>query len=403
MSAIYLSSLLTVLSVFAINIYIKKGDLLFPPVLHSGLWLMVLILYYITHSYFITPNDSVFFLIAISCVLFSASAIIASGSGIRDREANSKNEFFRIVSNNSGSLLLLSVAILFIISRRSLEIIGNYDLASAYFALRNAINYGEAEDGYGVIRYFFTINNFILFSITLTVANCPGAVPRFRLYLFILISLMAAIISTSRTQLFMTFILAILPAYYYGKIKLKAIVIMLAAILVPTALLMALALGKMPDNILETFAIYTVSPLIALSTQLEILSPNSGGEHTFRFFHALFAALGYENQARPLVQNFVNVPFETNIYTSFYPYYLDYGISGVLAFQVLLGLFHGFLYRRVSNGSRKLINSSIFMISLLPLSTVYSTETHFLQLSLWLQFGIMSYIGIFIIPKMKFS
>ena len=48
----------------------------------------------------------------------------------------------------------------------------------------------------------------------------------------------------------------------------------------------------------------------------------------------------------------MNIPVETNTYTVLYPFYKDFGTSGVLFFSVIYGSVYGYLYKKTVTGNK---------------------------------------------------
>ncbi len=93
-------------------------------------------------------------------------------------------------------------------------------------------------------------------------------------------------------------------------------------------------------------SLYLLSPISAFET----LTPSSSvhpGENVFRIIFAIKYKLGLSNiePIEPILE-FVKVPMYTNTYTIMYPFYKDFGTSGVLVFGLILGTFWGYLFKK---------------------------------------------------------
>lgn len=80
--------------------------------------------------------------------------------------------------------------------------------------------------------------------------------------------------------------------------------------------------------------------------------PQELGGNTFTVFYHIANRLhiGHHKVERR-VQEFIHVPVETNTYTVFQPFYLDFGQGGVAFFAFVYGLLLGVCYRYFRNGS----------------------------------------------------
>jgi oligosaccharide repeat unit polymerase len=294
--------------------------------------------------------------------------------------------------------------LMMIIAYKAKSIIENEDIFTAYFYLRNEINYGDGDSGYGIVKYLFTLSYFILFLSSFSFSVNSTKKYRTVFIKSFILCLLISVLSTSRTQVLTVFLSAFLPLLFFQKINIKMMISLLILIFVPLFLITGYILGKLSassEGVKEILSSYFVAPMVAFS---QISYPSSlpgNGESTFRFFYAIFEAFGSNRSASSLIQPFIYVPTPTNLYTSFLPYYTDFGTIGVLVIISILGVLHGLLYRWVSSGELSLFKIFIYIVSIFPLLSVYSTETHFLQISLWIQYFVFGLIFIKICPRLK--
>lgn len=104
-------------------------------------------------------------------------------------------------------------------------------------------------------------------------------------------------------------------------------------------------------------ALYMTSSLGNLNTNLEPRSAQAPGENTFRLYYAIKAKIdnGKTKPVNPILE-FKRVEvgeyvFGSNTYTALYPYYKDFGITGVILFAILLGGIFGYLFKTAEDGS----------------------------------------------------
>ena len=98
-------------------------------------------------------------------------------------------------------------------------------------------------------------------------------------------------------------------------------------------------------------ALYLTSSLGNLNTNLKPESAEHWGENTFRLFYALKSSMdgGLTKPVDPILE-FKRVEvgefvFGSNTYTTLYPFYKDFGKTGVMVFAVILGLLFGYLFK----------------------------------------------------------
>lgn len=77
----------------------------------------------------------------------------------------------------------------------------------------------------------------------------------------------------------------------------------------------------------------------SVSTLEEVLTP-------------LSKLLGFRYEAPPVVQPSVSIPFPTNLYTCYGPYYEDFGLTGCLVAFALFGVVEGHVFYGAIHGSR---------------------------------------------------
>ena len=117
--------------------------------------------------------------------------------------------------------------------------------------------------------------------------------------------------------------------------------------------------GSIDDTLLENmgnissiFLQYLLGPLSAFDGFLDEPSYLHFGENVFRTFYAILYNLGISSEPpTALIQEFVSVPFLTNVYTIYYTYILDFGIIGAFIFIFLFGLLHSSLFYKAKTGN----------------------------------------------------
>ena len=104
-------------------------------------------------------------------------------------------------------------------------------------------------------------------------------------------------------------------------------------------------------------ALYLTSSLGNLNTNLKPESAEHWGENTFRLFYALKSSMdgGLTKPVDPILE-FKRVEvgefvFGSNTYTTLYPFYKDFGKTGVMVFAVILGLLFGYLFKTSEDNS----------------------------------------------------
>ncbi len=105
----------------------------------------------------------------------------------------------------------------------------------------------------------------------------------------------------------------------------------------------------------DFFSQYVISGMPAF----EKIKPSSSeyfGQSSFRFFYKVANKLGISSKTpEDALQPFTNVgktkPSHTNVYTTLYPFFKDFGYLGVIIFGALTGLLYGYLYKGLINSN----------------------------------------------------
>ncbi len=149
-------------------------------------------------------------------------------------------------------------------------------------------------------------------------------------------------------------------------------------------------------------ALYLTSSLGNLNTNLKPESAEHWGENTFRLFYALKSAIdgGYTKPVDPILE-FKRVEvgefvFGSNTYTTLYPFYKDFGKTGVMVFAVILGLLFGYLFKTSEDNS----DFALILYAILAGSIVmqFIGDTFFTVLSQNIQYLVAALLP-FIISK----
>jgi oligosaccharide repeat unit polymerase len=98
---------------------------------------------------------------------------------------------------------------------------------------------------------------------------------------------------------------------------------------------------------------YIVGPTAALDYLLGHRNEYPAGpNHTFKFFLAVASHFHLIAYPPPPPEDFIIVPFPTNVYTVYRSYIGDFGIYGALLAMAVIGLVQTLLYRKARTGSK---------------------------------------------------
>jgi oligosaccharide repeat unit polymerase len=141
--------------------------------------------------------------------------------------------------------------------------------------------------------------------------------------------------------------------------------------------------------LMDLFAVYTVGPIAAFDTLVRQTHRLDWGINSFRNVVLWLNQAGWHIELRPIVQAFTEVGssgWQTNIYTVYQPMYLDFGVAGIVCFQVLAGVWHGYLYRRATQINPSGAFVVLYAIFLLPLLMQVEVDYYLTILSQWILF-----------------
>ena len=95
--------------------------------------------------------------------------------------------------------------------------------------------------------------------------------------------------------------------------------------------------------------------IVGNMSAFETLMPNSSehfGENTFRLFYAVLYKTGLSStEPIEVILPWIEKPLVTNTYTGMYPFYVDFGLIGVILFAFILGSIYGWTFKKAQNGS----------------------------------------------------
>jgi oligosaccharide repeat unit polymerase len=275
----------------------------------------------------------------------------------------------------------------------------NGPFASSWSNLRYGASYTE---GYGGLKYGFTAC-YVLFAAQYArwLSNHSRG-DTVVLGLASLTALVMLVCSSSRGMFVLVGLLlvAVYATYHRGRIvrAISSVAVVGFAVFIVLGVLTA----RLPTTSAGSFGVlgqgmaglrqYFLGPLPAFSIAVANGSPLEMGVNTLRTVRAILAALGSDIYVSSLVLPFVFVPYPTNLYTVYMPYYLDFGIYVLPIVQLLFGVLHGLLYVRYRSSSPRIGYVLLFGFSLYSLVCQWGGDLYFSLLSTWLQFAIYAVI-----------
>jgi len=386
----YSQVLVIAISLFvAVASYLRFRDPLYPPVIHSSLWALVVFLFALNSDAFYPLSWKLYFLVGFGCFAF------ALGSYIATYEFRPEHKVWRFPVETNWllvALLTISVIGLPFYVRRAYQVAAGGPTGNLLVDLR--FNMLVQHQEFGVLVYLVPLATVVA-GIHLLVAPSK----RLQTAISVIVALAYSILTTGRTSAFALIFLLFGIQLVTRRLKVKYATIGILACLAVFFVGVAIVQGKginvdasFKDNLAllgENVRTYLLGALPALDSFMRSDPAPALGAYTLRFFFVLGDKLGLALPVRSELP-WVKVPAMTNVYTVYQPYFADFSFPGAATVQIFLGFFHGILYRRATSGDPMFI--CLFSLALYPLALQVFAEQYFLGLSLWIQCTIVLWV-----------
>lgn len=394
MNLIQLSTL-AILFVFIVLNYIRYKDALYPPVMQGTLWFLVIFLFILNQSSFVPLSNLMYFVIMIGVATFSIGSYLATFKyrvSIKPVDIQERSYNKKLVE------LLFWVSIVglpfFIYKAYSMGLDGLYE--SYFMNLRDAL-VGSERTSFGILSYLVTIS-FISAWMQLMVYFTKQN--KVKLALSLLIAMLYAFFTLGRTffiLLFISFagILLIMRKISFLRAGTYLIIIGMA-VFVGMGFLLAKGADIQKDmtenisTILESFQLYLLGSLPAFDIDMHKDFFPDYGKNIFRTFLAIMNKLDSDVTVPSLIKEYDFVPSPINVYTIYQPYFRDFYYFGILGVQCVAGFWHGFLYKKATEGKPYFI--ILYAVFLYPLFMQFFQDQYMSLLSQWIQFGLIIFI-----------
>ena len=314
-----------------------------PSVLASGIWLVSLLAYsWIDHGLHPLTNETcsiITYWLALFCIPSWCVQSVYIKPIFKDiRTSVTARDIYYYLSLCTLPLMIFSV--LLVVARSG----GN-----PFSALRDA---NVSEDNGMRTTGFFVIFWMVSYIMELQVVSKENLG---RVILLFFINLFYAFISMGKMNFMILFLASAIILTRHKILKIWHLVI-------GGVLLMFLFVGIQTIRGSYTTpkkfaALYLTSSLGNLNTNLKPESAEHWGENTFRLFYAFKSAID-GGRTKPIdpVLEFERVEvgefvFGSNTYTTLYPFYKDFGKTGIMVFAIILGLMFGYLFKTSEDNS----------------------------------------------------
>lgn len=258
-----------------------------------------------------------------------------------------------------------------------------------YVTLRS--QFTQNNISYGALSYF-VILSFIVSSVNIS-RYYDRAIGKLQLILSFSVSVFYAYLSTGRTYFLMLACMSFFPLLMRNKIKFRGAVFVIICVMlsfVTVALMTRKGVNlysswsEIMQSIIFNLKLYLLSPVLAMSKLFEdYQGVHEMAAHCFRSVYSLLYKIGLPVETTSLIREVTYVPFPTNVYTVFDPYFRDFNIMGVLIFGIVSSIIHMSLYIKAKNTSGPYI--FIYSATLFALIMQFFQDMYLSLLSSWIQ------------------
>ena len=329
-----------------VSYYLSNRDLLAPAVVTSGIWVFMLCMFLVLRHSLPSLNQVLLSMFLwTTCFSFSELLMQSLRFGVSSIEDSSPSDRIR--------------DIYFIISVLTYPLL----LVFAYQAIKNGTTGMWAMDlRLAVINYngghyggVYLILWKVAYAIELAYYSKRK---RYRFFILLFLYVSMGVLMMSKAVFLELAMITIVILWHKRKIKVKHLLYSLVALLGVFLALHKIRHHQFSEGSENDFMVlYIIGHMSAFDT-LDPCSALHFGENVFRIFYAVTYKLGL-SPVEP-VDTFlpwIQEPIQTNTYTGFYPFFVDFGQKGVALFALIYGSLFGWLYNKKSND-----NGMLFVI-----------------------------------------
>lgn len=389
---------------------IVEKSILYPPFIFNFIWFLVILIYFIFKIFdpdeMDTLHSNTLIFIALSNLFFSLGGFYV----LTNLKQKTKKILFKPskVPEILGDIILIITFItLILLFFKAREMASKIVAQNFFVALRYQLTNVRLD--YGILDYFLSFGLFASLYRLYTFESLTdlSLKQKIKLSLAVLISFAFLVLSTGRTYFFFYFITALMTIYLKGNIKSRYIWSFFLVAFI-TFILVGIVLSKggnleysISENISSSvnhILAYLEGPVLAFDRFYNSEYTHTWGENTFRFFIAiLYESNIIEKPPADIVNEWILVPYPTNVFTVFYQYVMDFGKTGCWIIMFLFGLLHTWMFYRskTSDNHFKLLTA----YSYYPLLMVFFQDQYVSLLSFWIQLWMYSFLVLYLFDK----
>jgi oligosaccharide repeat unit polymerase len=367
---------------------------LYPPFIFTSVWSILLLGLTLAGNVFYPLSSLTLIIYFTGALSFSVGGVMALA--IFNNQATmpksvmvNRTDSFLDKILNWGLAAQIVIAPLYI--KRLLDISSLANVDSFLIGVRLQTSTGFREDRFGIYSYIISIVR--LLALTSFYEMDTTQSKKRRAYLYIAIALIYQLLTAARTGAILTLIsLFIIAAFKTRKINIKAIVsgvaIFLLLFSIPAVLLNkggSLEQGFVDNlaSLMQSMRDYTLPSLVAFDKEVREQQGIGTSFTSFRSIFVIANLFGAHYEIPSAIPEYTATPVPTNLYTMYYFYYKDFGLSGTLFMMFFLGSVCTFLYTAARNNKP----AAIIMYSMIATSLILSglSEPFLSSVSFWIQ------------------
>lgn len=344
-------------------------------------WIVILSLYVLVHDELYPVSEQFVCGITIWVFTFSLSSVVSF-----ILFPSYKKEKWEVCEKNVDFITVLALVLVPFAVYKAVQhayMIGSPE--ELFYTLRmQAID--PEENQLGFVKYFVYVVNVLLI-----IEVSRNKIRKWRLALVVVLCVLFFIATMAKITLFMYIFSSLYLLYEDKRISLRPIVIGMLFLISLIPVMYFLRGNSNEETNAELVGnlllIYSIASVIAFG----YVSPCSSaqwGETSLRFFYVILSFLGFDvDVPTTALQDFCDTPLPTNVYTVLFPYYKDFGFTGIALFALLEGGIIGALYKssKTGNNIAKYLYAYIFTLLMMQ----FVDEQIFQGLSSIIQMSIL--------------
>ena len=371
--------------------HLDWGNIFAPWNITVLLWAFVLLCIYLLGDKLYPLTTQFYTCISLWLPLFCISAFITYNLNKPDEKGNN---YISAPVNYSKTLFYILLAFSLVLSpmcvKKMMDLVNAFGSENMMQDIRLLAVEGE---GFGLLDQCFFINK-VLFIIA--VWKYPE-ISIWKILLIFFLLILNSIAIMDKGTLFFIIIVVVFILHEKGKIKTVHMAIGGSIIVVLFFMLTVLRGGTDTEgnfnaqmDLLEFLAIYVFANPVAFGYLNQAVVPQFGA-NTFYLLYYYLNKYGFGDYVVvDIVQEFVQVPVPTNLYTVMQPFYVDFGNIGVAYFAFIYGVFTGWCYAGYKRGSS--VKKCLYTYLVMVLVLQFGQEQIFLLPIVFLKICLLIYI-----------